>query len=125
MRELADYARRNNIRIYLAMMPDVHNLVDYKFGFVHDIMRKIAETDGYAYVDLLPALLGHPPEQLWAMPGDPHPNAFGHQLMANAAIFPGPGQWCRLRRRRPLSRIDCFSTAWSSGLGFCQRFHGR
>jgi lysophospholipase L1-like esterase len=87
LRELADYARRNNIRIYLAMMPDVHNLVDYKFGFVHDIMRKIAETDGYAYVDLLPALLGHPPEQLWAMPGDPHPNAFGHELMANA-IFP-------------------------------------
>jgi hypothetical protein len=87
LRELADYARRNNIRIYLAMMPDVHNLLDYKFGFVHDIMRKIAETDGYAYVDLLPAMLGQPPEQLWAMPGDPHPNAFGHELMANA-IFP-------------------------------------
>jgi lysophospholipase L1-like esterase len=87
LRELADYARRNNIRIYLAMTPDVHNLVDYKFGFVHDIMRKIAETDGYAYIDLLPALLGHPPEQLWAMPGDPHPNAFGHELMAKA-IFP-------------------------------------
>jgi hypothetical protein len=87
LRELAEYARRNNIRIYLAMTPDVHNLVDYKFGFVHDIMRKIAEGDGYAYVDLLPAMLGHPPEQLWAMPGDPHPNAFGHELMAGA-IFP-------------------------------------
>ena len=87
LRELADYARRNNIRIYLAMTPDVHNLVDYKFGFVHDVMRKIAETDGYAYVDLLPAMLGRPPEQLWAMPGDPHPNAFGHELMANV-IFP-------------------------------------
>jgi lysophospholipase L1-like esterase len=85
--ELADYARRNNIRIYLAMTPDVHNLVDYKFGFVHDIMRKIAEGDGYVYVDLLPAMLGHPPEQLWAMPGDPHPNALGHELMADA-IFP-------------------------------------
>jgi hypothetical protein len=32
-------------------------------------------------------MLGQPPEQLWAMPGDPHPNAFGHELMANA-IFP-------------------------------------
>jgi lysophospholipase L1-like esterase len=87
LRELAEYARRNNVRIYLAMMPDVHNLVDYKFGFVHDIMRKIAENDGYIYVDLLPAMLGYPPEQLWAMPGDPHPNAFGHELMARA-IFP-------------------------------------
>jgi len=36
---------------------------------------------------LLPAMLGHPPEQLWAMPGDPHPNGFGHELMAGA-IFP-------------------------------------
>ncbi len=87
LRDLAAYARNNNIRIYLAMTPDVHNLVDYKLGFVHDIMRKIAEDDGYAFVDLLPAMLGHPPEQLWAMPGDPHPNAFGHELMADA-IFP-------------------------------------
>jgi lysophospholipase L1-like esterase len=87
LRELADYARANNIRIYLAMMPDVHNLVDYKFGFVHDIMRKLAADDGYTYVDLLPGMLGYPPEKLWAMPGDPHPNAFGHELMARA-IFP-------------------------------------
>jgi lysophospholipase L1-like esterase len=87
LRGLADYAQQNNVRIYLAMTPDVHNLVDYKFGFVHDIMRKIAEADGYVYIDLLPAMLGHPPEQLWAMPGDPHPNAFGHKLMADA-IFP-------------------------------------
>jgi hypothetical protein len=87
LHELADYARRNNIRIYLVMTPDVHNLVDYKFGFVHDTMHKIAEADGYVYVDLLPAMLGYPPQQLWAMPGDPHPNAFGHELMANT-IFP-------------------------------------
>jgi lysophospholipase L1-like esterase len=87
LRELADYARQNNIRIYLAMTPDVHNLVDYKFTFVHDIMRKIAQDDGFAYIDLLPEMLGYPPEKLWAMPGDPHPNAFGHDLMARA-IFP-------------------------------------
>ena len=87
LRELADYARQNNIRIYLAMTPDVHNLVDYKFGFVHESMRKIAQDDGYAYIDLLPGMLGYPPEKLWAMPGDPHPNAFGHDLMAQA-IFP-------------------------------------
>jgi lysophospholipase L1-like esterase len=86
LRELADFAKHNNIRIYLAMVPDVHNLIDYKFGFVHETMRKIAEADGYVYVDLLPAMLGHPPEQLWAMPGDPHPNAFGHQLMSDAIL---------------------------------------
>ncbi len=87
LKRLADYARQHNIRLYLAMVPDVHNLVDYKFGFVHDIMRRIAQEDGYTYIDLLPAFQGRPPDQLWAMPGDPHPNGFGHKLMADA-IFP-------------------------------------
>jgi lysophospholipase L1-like esterase len=30
---------------------------------------------------------GRPPQELFAMPGDPHPNALGHRLMADA-IFP-------------------------------------
>ena len=42
---------------------------------------------GYIYIDLLPAMRGRPPQDLFAMPGDPHPNALGHQLMADA-IFP-------------------------------------
>jgi hypothetical protein len=87
LHDLAEYARDKHIKIYLAMIPDVHNLVDYKFGFVHEIMRSVARADGYEYIDLLPAMTGRPPEQLWAMPGDPHPNALGHELMARA-IFP-------------------------------------
>jgi hypothetical protein len=86
LKDLAAYAHEKNIRIYLAMTPDVHNLVDYKFGFVHDTMRQIAEREGYAYVDLLPAMRGRSPEELFAMPGDPHPNALGHQLMAEALL---------------------------------------
>lgn len=87
LKELADYAKAHGIRIYLAMTPDVHNLVDYKLGYIHDIMRKIAVSDGYTYIDLLPAMRGRPPQELFAMPGDPHPNALGHKLMAEA-IFP-------------------------------------
>ena len=87
LKELANYANSHGIRIYLAMTPDVHNLIDYKFGYIHDMMRQIAVDDGYTYVDLLPAMRGRPPQQLFAMPGDPHPNALGHQLMAEA-IFP-------------------------------------
>jgi hypothetical protein len=87
LKTLADYARERGIRLYFMMTPDVHDLVDYKFTFVHDIMRKIAEQDGYVYVDLLPAMTGLRPEEIWAMPGDPHPNAFAHKLMADV-IFP-------------------------------------
>ncbi|MDE3059924.1 MAG: SGNH/GDSL hydrolase family protein [Pseudomonadota bacterium] len=85
--QLAVYAREHHIRLYLAMTPDVHNLMNYPFGFVHDAMRQIAQKDGYTYIDLLPALQGQPPQALWAMPGDPHPSALGHRLMAEA-IFP-------------------------------------
>ncbi len=91
LKELADYAKAHGIRIYLAMTPDVHNLIDYKFGYIHDILREIAENDGYTYIDLLPALRGKPPQELFAMPGDPHPNALGHRLMAEA-IFPVIGK---------------------------------
>lgn len=87
LKRLAGYAREHRIRLYLAMVPDVHNLTDYKFGFVHEIMRRVAEEDGYTYIDLLPAWEGRPASELWAMPGDPHPNALGHKLMAKA-IFP-------------------------------------
>ena len=81
------YARERGIRLYFMMIPDVHDLLDYKFMFVHDIMQNFAKQNGYAYVDMLPAMTGLRPQEIWAMPGDPHPNAFAHKLMADA-IFP-------------------------------------
>ena len=86
LRELATYAKSNNIKLYLAMTPDVHNLKNYPFGFVHETMRAIAVENGYTYVDLLPVLEKLSPEEIWAMPGDPHPNGLGHKLMADAVL---------------------------------------
>ena len=87
LKKLGEYAREHNIRLYLAMTPDVHDLVDYKFEFVHSIMRKVAQDYGYTYIDLLPSMRNLTPQELWALPGDPHPNKRGHELMARA-IFP-------------------------------------
>jgi lysophospholipase L1-like esterase len=49
-------------------------------------MKRVAAELGYTYVDLLGAFGTLTPEQVWAMPGDPHPNALGHKLMADAII---------------------------------------
>jgi hypothetical protein len=68
------------------MTPDVHNLKDYQFGFVHERMKRVAAEFGYTYIDLLAAFGTLSPEEVWAMPGDPHPNALGHKLMADAVI---------------------------------------
>jgi lysophospholipase L1-like esterase len=84
LRKLADHAKAHNIRLYMAMTPDIHNLKDYPFMDIHRRMEGIARDDGYTFVDLLPAFEKLSPEQVWAMPGDPHPNALGHRLMAEA-----------------------------------------
>jgi lysophospholipase L1-like esterase len=81
---LAAYAREHGIRVTLAMVPDVHNLTTYPLGFVHDVFARTARDNGFAYLDLLPAFRGLTPEEIYAMPGDPHPNARGHALMADA-----------------------------------------
>ena len=87
LQKLADYAKANNIRLTMAMMPDVHDLENYRFGWIHERMAGIAKQMGYNFVDLLPAFVGLKPSDVWAMPGDPHPNARGHKLMADA-IYP-------------------------------------
>lgn len=85
--KLGAYAREHGIRIYLAMIPDVHNLKDYPFQAIHEQMRRVAEELGYRYVDLLPGFGSLDPADIWAMPGDPHPNALGHRIMAEQ-LFP-------------------------------------
>jgi lysophospholipase L1-like esterase len=85
--KLAAYAEEHGIRIYLAMIPDVHNLKDYPFRDIHEQMRRVAGELGYRYVDLLPGFGSLDPAEIWAMPGDPHPNALGHQIMAEQ-LFP-------------------------------------
>ena len=82
-----EYAKERGIRIYLAMVPDVHNLENYPFRAIHEQMRGVAAELGYVYVDLLPGFGSLDPAEIWAMPGDPHPNALGHQIMAEQ-LFP-------------------------------------
>lgn len=87
LEELADYARANNIRLTLAMVPDVHNLENYPFVSIHARMKNLATSLGYNFVDLLPVFGSLNPQEIWAMPGDPHPNALGHKSMADALFL--------------------------------------
>jgi lysophospholipase L1-like esterase len=82
--KLAAYAREHDIRVTMAMVPDIHSLTNYPLGFVHAVFAQAAHDNGFAYIDLLPAFQGLTPEEIYAMPGDPHPNARGHALMAEA-----------------------------------------
>ncbi len=83
---LRHYAKDHNIRLYLAVTPDVHNLINYPFTFIHKQMEIISRDLGYEFVDLYPSLKGLKPEEVWSMPGDPHPNGYGHRKMAETIV---------------------------------------
>lgn len=88
LERLAVYARKNNVRLYLMMMPEVHDLQNYKYAFAHEIVRDIALKNGYIYIDPLDEMQKiEDTKSLWAMPGDPHPNAMAHKVFADA-LYP-------------------------------------
>lgn len=91
LERLAEYAKANHIQLYLAMTPDIHDLIDYKYAYIHEKMKNIATKLGYTYIDLLTNMQGIPPKDIWAMPGDPHPNALGHEKMADV-LYPAIAQ---------------------------------
>lgn len=84
---LSQYCKENHIRLYLAMTPDLHDLENYSYSSIHDQMKSVAQELGYTFIDLLPSMQGYSGQDLWAMPGDPHPNSLGHAKMADA-LFP-------------------------------------
>lgn len=87
LRRLAVHARARGARVILAVQPDVHNLENYRLGFIHERMAEVAAELGVTYVNLYPAFADQKASRIWAMSGDPHPNAFGHQLIAEA-LYP-------------------------------------
>jgi len=82
--DISAYAGQHGIRLYLAIVPDIHDLEHYQLGFAHQQVAALAERLGYRTIDLLPAFGKRPPQDVWAMPGDPHPNALGQAIMADA-----------------------------------------
>jgi len=86
--KLAKYANDRNVPVIVAMNPDIHNLKNYPFGFIHEKIKKLSEDNGFVFVDLYDSFKNiDKPEEIWAMPGDPHPNAKGHQMIADQ-LFP-------------------------------------
>lgn len=79
-------SKEDGFKVVLVMVPDIHILKDYPFGFIHDHVRKVAESHGWTFVDFTEALDQVPAESLWAMPGDPHLNKTGHKIMADVLI---------------------------------------
>lgn len=80
---LANYAAENGTRVIVTMIPDIHNLKDYPFDFIHQKIKELSLQNNFEYLDFLDSFKDiENQEELWAMPGDPHPNELGHSMMA-------------------------------------------
>lgn len=82
LKRLRDLAAEDGTKVVLSMIPDIHQLENYPFGFIHQRMRALADELGWTFVDFLKSLGSHKGPELWTIPGDPHPNAFVHKAMA-------------------------------------------
>jgi len=79
-------SKKMGFKIIFTMVPDIHLTNPYPFGFVHESMKNISARYNWAYVDFSDALNRDDAKSLWAMPGDPHINALGQELMAKELL---------------------------------------
>lgn len=84
---LVKYCNENNIEVTLAMVPDIHQLDEYPFEYIHTYMKNFAIQNNIKYVDFLDDFRKYKSHELYNMPTDPHPNSLGHRLMAER-LFP-------------------------------------
>ena len=81
---LAEFSKANGIKVMIANLPELHDVANYRFGRITELVHKSAEENGAEFVDVLPALAGQPSAKLWVTPPDPHPNAYANALIAKA-----------------------------------------
>jgi hypothetical protein len=65
------------------MIPDIHNLQRYPFKAIHNKIENKAKLLGFKFIDFYDVLREVNAEDIWAMPGDPHPNQEGHRILAD------------------------------------------
>jgi lysophospholipase L1-like esterase len=82
IRKLAGYCNQNGIRLLIASLPELHDVGNYRFQRITDLVRDAAGAYGVEFVDILPYLENEESSKLWVVPSDPHPNAFAHSLIA-------------------------------------------
>ncbi|WP_023648934.1 SGNH/GDSL hydrolase family protein [Candidatus Pelagibacter ubique] len=83
LQKLSNNCRDKKLECIIVMVPDIHNLENYELKFIHVKMKKISEDLGFKYLDLLDEFIGIESKSIWNKYNDPHPNARGHEIIAN------------------------------------------
>ena len=82
---LSRLCRSEGVPLRVVIIPELHQPNShYPFLRAHALVRAVVEREGVPVLDLLEAFSGADPQSLWVSPGDAHPNARGHAIIANA-----------------------------------------
>jgi len=81
LKKLSNYTSENDIEVYFVIIPDIHFLQDYPFKDIHTKMSTIAQKYNFKVIDFYEVFKGIPFSELQIIPGDSHPNEYGHKLM--------------------------------------------
>lgn len=79
---LARLCQERGMKLVVASLPELHDVENYPFGVVTDLVRGAAERNGATFVDLLPDIQKERSSALWVTAPDPHPNSLAHQRLA-------------------------------------------
>lgn len=86
---MAETARAKHIDVTVLIIPELSNLDKrYAFRSVHERVATMCEAQGIKGIDLLSSFLGQDGPKLWVHPRDRHPNARGHEIIADAILEP-------------------------------------
>lgn len=82
---IRDVAEKYGARTGLVIFPILVQLDDnYPFTPICELLSDFAEVNHMPSLDLLDTFRGHNAADIWVSPWDQHPNAEGHQLVADA-----------------------------------------
>ena len=83
LKKLSNHCKDKNLECTIVMTPDIHNLKNYELKFIHTKMSKISKDFGFQFIDLLEEFIEVDSKSIWNEYNDPHPNARGHEIIAN------------------------------------------
>lgn len=82
IRELIKICEISKIDLLIVNIPELRSLKEYQFQLATNYIEGLAEEENVAFLDLLPALVGHEAESLWVSPEDPHASELANGIIA-------------------------------------------
>ena len=80
---IADYVKKEHKRALVTMIPDMQNLQSYSLSFIHDKVEKKTRSLSFEFIDFYDVLKTIQSNDIFVIPGDPHPNIETHRIMAD------------------------------------------